>query len=251
MKTIFQDKISAITANEEDANYLVENAIDNDSVRKVWRATSTDAIVTLTVDGGSDTVAIFGTNVGTITVTIKDITETTTIYGPTEYDLRGVDTLLEFMTDDSEGYTSVWAEYPLQSVSHKIIIEFEGAIGVVAEAGIIRAGLNSEYLNPQYGLSESYIDYSIVKYFNNDSTFVNPKTRVRTFSGEFRIDRDAGFVTLLNQIVNTTGPLPLPWLIIDERQQTFSVYARLTSLFDANHVYVDDSVVGFDLLEMV
>ena len=52
-------------------------------------------------------------------------------------------------------------------------------------------------------------------------------------------------------IVNTTGTLQLPLLIIDERQQTFSIYARLTSLFDASHVYVDDSIVGFDLLEMV
>ncbi len=217
----------------------------------MWRATSADATVTLTVAADSDTVSVFGTNAGSIIVTVKDITETTTLWGPYTYDLRGVDTLYKFMTDTAESFTSIWAEYTYQSVEHKIILEFDASAGIVVEAGIIRAGSGSEYLNPLYGLNNSYKDYSVVKELNNGATWIDSKIIVRTFSGSFHILRNGEFPTFMTQFQEVTGVQPLAWLVTDLLNQVYSIFARCQTLPSASHNYVDYSTVSFELIEMV
>ncbi len=252
MKVIFTDNISAISADEQETNFPIENTTDNNIVKKVWRGTSADATVTLTVEADSNTVSIFGTNAGSITVTVKDITETSTLWGPTEYDLRGVDTLFKFMTDTAENHTSIWAEYDEQASQHKIILDFEGSSGVVVQAGVIRAGLASDYNNAEYGLTNSLKDYSVVKELNNGSTWIDNKNIVQTFSGNFLISRDDGFPIFMKQFQDTTGVEPLPWLVLDVSQDNiYSIFARMNVLPSGNHNYVEESIINFELIEMV
>ena len=52
MKILHPDCITGIAADEEDAEYPVENLL-NDIPKQVWRATSVDAKVTLTVSSGA------------------------------------------------------------------------------------------------------------------------------------------------------------------------------------------------------
>ncbi len=251
MKIMFSDNISAISADEESANFPIEN-VQNDIVRQVWRATSADSIVTLTVESDSDTVSVFGTNAGTITVTIKNVAETVTLFGPTDYDLRGIDTLFKFMTDTAESHTSIWAEYDTQGVQHKIILEFDGSSGIIVEAGIIRAGEASNYNNPDYGLSNSYLDYSVVKELNNGSTWIDRKNIVQTFNGGFTILRDTDFPVFMKQFRDNIGVSPLPWLVLDVSQNNiYSLFARCNLIPSGNHNYVEESVINFELEEQV
>ena len=70
MKVIYPDNyINSISADEENENYPAANLLDN-HIKKVWKASSNDAELTLKVKASSNTLAIFGTNATSITVSI-------------------------------------------------------------------------------------------------------------------------------------------------------------------------------------
>lgn len=236
MKIIFNNNISAVTADEENANFPDDN-VSNDSIRHVWKATSEDASIVLNINDGSDNLAVFGTNATSITVTITDLADVT-IYGPTVYTL----------TDQS----SIWSEYTYQSVPHKAVIDFSAAAGTIIEAGIVRAGFGHVVKSPEYGLNESYKDHSIVKELNNGATFVNTKPIVRTFSGTFKILRDGEYAAFMRNFVDNTGAGPLPWLITDINDQDWSIFARINDSFPSgSHNRSKYTNVSFNLIEMV
>ncbi|MBW1778932.1 MAG: hypothetical protein JRJ54_15330, partial [Deltaproteobacteria bacterium] len=69
MKVIYPNNITVLSADEEDASYPVSNLLD-DHPKKVWRGTSKDAKLTLTVSEGAG-VGIANTNAVSINVLLK------------------------------------------------------------------------------------------------------------------------------------------------------------------------------------
>jgi len=58
MYIVYPNKITSVSADEENANYPVTN-LETDYIKEVWKATSKDAELTLNVSGNSNTAILF------------------------------------------------------------------------------------------------------------------------------------------------------------------------------------------------
>lgn len=248
MKVIYPDMITAVLADEQNANFPDDN-ISDDHPKQVWRATSKDAKLTLTVGGGSDTVAIYNTNARTIVFTLKDSLGAT-IESAT-YDLSGIDTYLEFFRDSGDYWEHLWIEYTYQADQHTIELDFTAADTDIVEAGVVRAGLAYEFPEPQYGLSEGLVDYSIRKELNNGSLYYRKRDIARTFSGSVMVERQPYFYRMMKTIARNVGPQPLAWKVIGSAtSQEWCVFATLDTMPSGNHQYPIHSVINFSLKEV-
>lgn len=239
MKLIFLNKITAVSATEENANFPADY-VSNNQIRKQWRATSEDAVLTSTVSGGSDVFTLFGTNAGNITITIKDLAETSILDGPFSINLG------------AESRSSHWQEYEYQGSSHKVILDIaDTQDNEDAYVGVVRGGFGTLFMNPRTGLREQDKNYSLVKTLSSGSTWIGDKPIVRTFTGEVRADRDSCFRTYYREIKDTVGFNPRAMLILDEELQAYSIFGRLSIMTTGKHAYYTDSLFNINILEMV
>ena len=223
MKILYPDKVTAWLADEANAAYPDDNVAD-EHPKRVWKATSKDAEFKLTVSRG-DCLYIGNTNATTITVTVKNSAEDTTLWGPTEYDLGGIDTYLELITDDGEAWDSLFVDYTYQVGEHKIIIDFEMASGVV-ECGILRAGSGFNFKDPKYGIDESLVDYSVTKELSNGAFYYRKRDVVREFSGTLQVQRDQDFYTYIKKVMTASGPAPFAVKLTEVDNHWWAVFVR-------------------------
>ena len=249
MKCIYPDNVTAVLADEANANYPDDN-ISNDHPKKVWKATSEDAKITLTVSEGSNCVGIFNTNGTTITVTVKNAAEDTILVAAQEFDLSGIDTYYKLITDSGSAWTSLWIDYDYQAVEHKVIIDFERGSGII-EAGVIRAGRANNFKNPKYGIKEGRKDYSIIKELNNGAFYIRKRDIVKTFGGSIFVERDREFYEFMTDIVTANGASPLAWKVTDQSEHDWTVFARFSGMPNGVHKTKNYGEINFNLLEVV
>ena len=186
MRIMYPDKITVLAADEENTHYPATNLQDGHA-NNLWKATSKDAVVTLTVSAGASAVAVFNTNATSVKVATTDTSADTTV----TYDL----------TTSNE--KSFWAEYSATIIEHTVVLTFEAAVGDIVEAGVISAGTSILFADPKYGIREGLVDYSIIKKLKNGAFYLKDTNVARTFSGRVTVDRGddttiAGTITQAN-----------------------------------------------------
>lgn len=249
MKILYPNKITAVVADEQNANWLDDNVLD-EHPRKLWKATSEDAQLKLTVSGGSDTLAIFALNLTGVTVTIKDATETTTLVGPTTYNLRVIDTYQDLILDNYLQYTQYWIEYPYQGQAVVIILDCESSVEF-CEIGVTVAGVARTFHDPQYGIKQGLVDYSIVRELNNGATYAKKRDIVRRFSATIQVDRDRSFWDFMKKVARELGPTPAAWRLTKQDNQDWVIYGRFDGMPDGTHASVKKSLINFSILEVL
>ena len=236
MKILYPDKITSIAASSENANYLKEN-ISDDYRGRYWAAgTSTLATLTLGVSADSNALALSNTNSVTVTVQINNSIGSP-IYGPTAH------------TMDSTR-PDLWVDYTLATGTTQAIITFSSLATAIPYCGVVRAGYAYDFPNPQYGLSESMEDLSIVKKLNNGATYYKKRDIIRTFSGSLDVDRDTYFYVFMYTIFMNNGQSPLFWRITDLSGQDWTLFARLNgSMPSGSHANYNNNTISFSLVE--
>jgi len=255
MKAIYPDLISAIVADEADADYPITN-VEDDYPKRVWKATSAHATVTLTVASGSSAVAFFGSNAATATIIVaignahtiawasgivwtSGIVWNTAISSTDVYDV------------DAAGVGSGWSDYTDPVKVHVIQLYFEKSTGII-EAGIIRAGTINSFNDPLAGIKEGLYDYSIIKELENGSWYVKKRDIVRTFGFELILDRDTYFYNFMHKVALLTSYNPLAWRVATGLTNfEWIVFARFGDMPSGSHNYPDDSVINASLIEVI
>lgn len=236
MKILYPDKISSITASEAATDYPPTNLADNYTTN-LWKGTSATAtpLITLSVAGDSDVVALFNTNATSVDILVKKSTGATV--SNTHY------------TVDSD-LPNIWAEYTSQVTTHTIEITFNGPSGAVTECGVIRAGKSNTFLDPQKGLHESLKDLSVIV-DSRGSTYYKKRALIRMFSGQIDTIRDNDFYTFLYTIMKNTGRTPLAWKIVTEfTSQKWTIFAWIVTGFPSGvHSLFNVSTISFSLQE--
>ena len=250
MKVIYPEKILSVVADEEDTNYPANNVLDRHPT-KVWRATSKDAQIKLTCEAGANAVAVFGTNADTITFTVKDETETTTLVAAESYDLKGTDTYFKLITDTSANWKQIWHDFEYQYNPIVVVIDLEAAAGVTVEAGVIRCGLAQNFNGPSLGIDEGLKRYSIIRELQNGATYMKKRNTARQFTGKLVLRRDRDFYYFMKDVIEEIDPYPLAWRITDLSNKDWAVYARADKLPVGGHDYPSNSIVKFSLLEVL
>lgn len=250
MKCIYPNNVTLATADEEDANFPA-SYLEDDHPKKVWKGTSKEAELTFTVLSGSQAMAIFNTNADQIVATVKTATLATTLWGPATYDLEGIDTIYELITDSGENLDSLWVDYDYQSVDHKIVISASLSTGTI-EMGVFVAGYTYEFPDPQYGLQEGIRDYSIVKELNNGAFYIRKRDLVKTFSGSLYATVGSDFYVFMRDVALDNGPNPLAWKVsTNYSNNDWMIFARFLTPPSGNHEFFSHSKINFVLQEVV
>jgi len=261
MRIIYPNKITSVVADTENADFPKENILDH-YLMNPWKATANTATLTLSVGASSGDVAIFKTNAATVKVEIWNDAEDTKYWESGEYIVyqSRLDTyrLLIIGTDETDYPTSLWVEYgehlvgtAIESMAHKIKLIFSTTAPVV-ETGIIRAGLAKTFLDPQYSLQESLVDYSIYKELNNGSEYYRPRNIVRKFSGSVMTKRDREFYSFVTDIARKLGRYPFAVKISENLpNQDWTIFGRFDGLPSGSHSFFTHSDVNFNIIEAV
>lgn len=256
MKVIIDNVLNSVSASSAHASYPASNVTD-DRPKLVWRANGVDtATLTCSNLGAFDTVAVFNTNAESVGAVISDPNELTfdgvTWDGITWYQAEAI-----IYGDLIEGGTSnvLWFELD-ETVTDTVNVELtlSAATGASVEAGVVVMGVQTEFSGPRYGLSQGVIDYSISREASNGSEYYKERDRVRTFSGEFLASRtgvDSEFYTFMNNLARDVGRIPLAWKLVDDGNNEWIVYARLTDMPEGSHAYPNHAPISFSIKEVL
>lgn len=257
MKHLSINQISAITASFEDANFPVENLLD-DKPKRIWKAGGgiSGASLSVEISGASSDLAIFGTNA---------VQATFSVYDPNEIEWGDA--------TDEFGYSAdSWANQDFAAVSGTVMrrentgalwIDFNATLprpavadihlladgGTELYAGVVVAGLASTYggANVRYGVGESRIDHSIVAELANGARYYKKRDISRVFSAT------ALMLTtqyhLLVDTFDTYGAIPAAWRLIDGSNTEWLIYGY--PAISASHDYLDRSIVSIQITEVV
>lgn len=249
MKVIYPDKVSGVTAEEQHANYPDDNVLD-EHPKKVWAATSADSGLTVSVNGGANAVFLAGCSATSLTITVKDSNVSTTV-AAVNYDLKGIDTYYDFFTDFFTNYTSYWIDYTYQDSDHFLVFDFLENTGSTVQVGVVRAGAARSVYEPDWDLTEGFVDYSITRELNNGAFYHRKRDIVKTFSGSVELERAGDYHVIMRDILQVEGQTPLAWRILDYDNQSWAIYARLQGSPVGSHNTRDYSVLNFDLIEVL
>lgn len=210
MIILYPDRISSITALSYDADYPVANMLD-DHPQKPWKAaagmgtpTPTTSGITVITDGGAVSgIGIFGTNVTSGTVAVKNALETIT------YETHSISgTLGRFFVQFGIEYNAVM----------HIVVALSAPAGSYAGElyiGVVRCGSLISIPNPKTsGVNFGRDDYSVRHELSNGGLYVAKRNTPRKFELSFAMlqtefdDIDAVF--------DANGSNPLPMLIAED-----------------------------------
>lgn len=255
MECIYNNKITTITSTNEDPNYPWSNMLDEHP--KQWGssdpADDTPHLVTIemTVTNGGQAFGIFNTNAKTVVYTLIDrddvVVETKT------FDLASAKTYEEFFSGEiSEIWTFIYHPYPYQLGNHKVRLALTGAVvGQPVYVGVAVAGNRKQFINPNRGIQESLVDYSVEETTNNGSFYYEKREVVRKFTGGLSLQVDTELYTMLYNLGQQIGKQPLAWKITDFIGSKWTVYARFDQLPSATHNNITFGAANFSLLEVI
>lgn len=165
--------------------------------------------------------------------------------------LSGVDTYLELISDTGEHWTSMGYDFGYQSARRNIVITLDTGTADDVYAGVIRAGMVSRFPDPQYGLRESFVDYSIVQDLNNGGLYVRDRDIARTFSCSLLLARDREFYDFVRSVAGKIKKNPIFWWVTDLENHDWIVYAHISNPPAGDHRHYAHSLVSFDLTERI
>ena len=256
MKCIYPDNISLISADEENADYPVDNLLD-EHPKKVWKGTSRDAVVTAIITAGGALV-VFATNATSVNLAISSgqsiswdsgISWDTGISWDSSGDSDTSETTL--LTGDIDGVA--WWDFAVaRSSNFTATITLTADAGEIIRAGVIRCGTVNAYRDPNAGIKEGLRDYSIVKELSNGATYIRKRDVVRTFEFALWEDRDTDFYEFMLDVSRELGPEPMAWRIMDTvTDEEWIVFARFDRMPGGSHDLPSQSMIDINLLEVL
>ncbi|MFH2074368.1 MAG: hypothetical protein ABIJ57_03335 [Pseudomonadota bacterium] len=256
MKCIYPDMITSITASEEDGSFPVANLSD-DHPKKVWKGTSRDAVLTVVASAGG-ALAVIATNATSITVAISSgqtlVWDTGIAWASgITWDTSGDQDTTELSTLPGDTTGALWSQFAAaRTGSFSATVTLTAAAGDTIQAGIVRCGTANDYKDPQYGIAEGLVDYSIVKELNNGATYFRKRDVVRTFDFKLLEDRDTDFYEFMLTVSKAMGPTPIAWRIRGTATDNkWIVFARHEQMPKGRHSSPDNSEIFISLIEVL
>lgn len=253
MKVIYPNQVTVVAADTENANFPAVNVLD-EHPRKLYKATTNSAIITLTVASGASGLSIFNTNADTveIEITVGDLTvwADLTAWGDLTVWGGDVPSLPIVEIYDLVDSKQIWAEYFQKDVPHEVKVTLQTSEPIL-EVGIIKAGPIHEFQTPLYGIHEGLYDYSIVKELSNGAMYIKKRNIVKTFDFQIYAERDPDFYRFMRDIIQHLGQDPMPWRLTDKMNWDWVVYGSLQSMPNGNHFDPEYSSIDISIIEVV
>jgi len=254
MKIIYPDNTVTITATEENSNFPIAN-VQDDHPKKVWKATSNDAIVTLTASSGS-VVAIYGTNATSATIKSRSGAVGVAWSGPSwdspSWVTESLTTETVTLAALATGQTAIWAEFTDPGTSFGLEMTLASAAGTTLQVGVIRCGTLRDFRDAAYGIQEGLEDFSIRKELNNGAQYYRKRDIIRTFDLELVEDRASDFYTFMHNVALLRGGAPLAWRLSERvTDWQWIVYAAFADMPFGTHRHPSHTIISIKLKEVI
>lgn len=261
------NRITTVTASDENGEYPASNLILGD-VSKIYRslyggivyvidnngktivddlgnnlvASSGDPVV-LTVSvpqGVNNALSIFGANMQSVQVEVKDTSESTT-YSDQTFDL-----------DPGRKYNRLWCEWTNNDEALHIIITLQNPGTTYFEIAEIVVGTIIQIPDPRYGLGQARENLQVIQKKAGGGFYIFDRPKPRSFDLSFLMDRELEFDDL-DEIYEKMGQMPLSMLLseITENNMKWCGFFHVMSPPKASHDYLKKSVITVSLREAV
>lgn len=260
MKSIVSNKISSISVDSENNSFPIENLLD-EHPKNVWRADGDyQANIACTVEAGSSAIALFNTNARSVNI---QLTDPNMVEWSAEcewgencewaYFAPSVDVDIALQDNSNFSY-ALWGDYDYASTKMNAVITLVTNVGTVLEAGVLIIGEAKEFNNPSYGVSETLVDYSLVRELYNGSVYVKDRDKVRLFSFELLLKRKCNiendFYTFMYELARIHGSRPAAWQITDIGFN-WIIYGRFQQMPSGNHQFPHRTTITTSIIEVV
>lgn len=143
-----------------------------------------------------------------------------------------------------------WQEYTEQTAAHTATIKLTAASGETVEAGIVRAGDMLTFANPQYGVSDSLVTFSIKKPLRNGALYTKSGEVLRNVSYSMILTHALAEDILA--LFKATDPDPMAILIGDGVDDNYwCIFAAFDAQPSRSYEYYQHSTISISLLEAV
>jgi hypothetical protein len=254
LKVIAVNKISSITVDSENANFPIENVLDEHPKRQFKSDGDYQATITCVVAAGTSGIGIFGTNARGSNITITDPNSIDWFSesawdDESEWAYSEPQAVIE-IAQSGDSY-ALWGDFDYINSPMNVEIILTTTLGGTLEVGVLRIGEAVEFKNPKYGLQEGLVDYSIIAENSNGSTYYKQRDIVRTFSGQIFETRDDDFYNFMADIARDYGKTPKAWRMTDDDSMNWVVFARFQEMPTGSHDAPDYSNINFQLIEVL
>jgi len=236
--------------------YPPENLLD-EHPKRVTKAPTSTVRYTFTINGASDWCVLGNTNARYVRCRV--IKGSSLATGEVVHDeiksLGGIDTYLELIQDSGQALYEVGFDYTYIYEEHIVILDLDtgnAEIPVPSVSGIVQIGNSYTFgRDVDKGLDEGLVDYSISKELSNGAFFYKKRDIVRLFRGTIMLQRDREFYIFMHKIFREIGSGPIFWRITNLENEDWLVYARAEEMPSGSHDNPQDSVLNFNLVEVL
>ena len=158
MKIIFSNKIESVSADQQDPSFPVQNVLNSHS-KKRYKAGAHSAIITASLGGGSNALALYNIQADSLHVVVTGSDGSTTL----------LDETVDLTHDDGWGQYNAEAaffSYAEDSATHTATITLSADSYDVA-LGILFGGDALAFTNPCWGMDDDAKSYSIIYDLDN------------------------------------------------------------------------------------
>lgn len=235
MKIIWPDAVTAVAASSEEDTYEAENTL-NDWPVAVWKATSTASQTFTVTVAQPDAVHLGYTNFGgTLAYAAKNGGGSTVESG-------------NLTASGAAGAYHYWYEPTDPSDIASVVFAFPIASEAVT-VGVVRAGTLTEFQNPQYGMGEGLLDYSVEAELNNGGLYTISRTVGDLISGQVMTIRLASGKDPLVTLARSIRASVFSVMLIDNPAEI--ILARFDGRPEASRDLPGRNVVQFALKEAI
>ncbi len=226
MKVIIPSGTINIAASSEYGNFAASRLI-NQNLGQVWQGETYQETLTISAPPGGDSLGLFGTNALSIEVlsiagyigrewagaSAGPLWANNRAWAPgaSEDYMVGLD-IYTYLGPTTNSY---WLEWPLSTSSVDIQLRLTGPSAGRVYAGIVSAGKRTDLPNPQYGLGESFKEFSIHHDNALGPSYYSLVQMAREFRWKILVGRDREFYSLMNDIIYKYGSQPFAWRITE------------------------------------
>ena len=222
----------------EDPNFPIDNIVDLHP-QKVARGTVDSILISIPLPFGySNAVALFNTNATSAIVSVINTGDDDPDYADGEevfsvlLELQGAKTYQQLISDrDKPSQKEFFVEYPFRSTSHVVNIFLTGSVdgsGKI-DTGVVFVGRSFTSAEPLLGLTQTFKDFSLVSELATGATYILKRDIVRVFTMTIDMCVDTDEPRRLQKTFADIGPEPIPWLITEDEQSSWLVFARKNS----------------------
>ena len=173
--------------------------------------------------------------------------------------ITGVEWVAESLTTETitfdtlaTGQSALWSDYTDPGTAHALEITLASATTDTLQVGVIRAGTVRDFKDPQYGIREGFVDYSIREELASGAWYYLKRDIVRTFQLVLLEDRSSDFYIFMHDVALLRGQQPLAWRLSEKvTDWQWIVYAVFDGLPEGEHAYRNDSLMNINLKEVV